>query len=180
MDLNLKIKHYQSKDDITWKQYTEFAESTSEDADEQFITNRILKIFYDIKPSVARDLTANQINELIGNVIIALNKPPSKFRQTFLIDGEEYGFFDFSKIKYGELVDLDTLREEGDWLGITSICYRKITKKMKDGQYLIEPYKGYDSKLMKDIPMSYVEGFQLLFTKSLNHLSQIILDSTQQ
>lgn len=174
------VRDYQTKKDFTYKQWKEYAESGSgEDVDLNFLTQRMLKIFYNISLSDSRALKADQIDRLLSNVLIAINQPISPFTETILMNGVKYGFFDFSKMTYGELVDLDALREDNDWCKIASVCYRKVIKENTLGEYEIESYKGYNDDF-KDVPYYYIEGMQQLFMKSWNHLNQIILTSTTQ
>lgn len=174
----LIVKDYQSKNDVTWKQWQEFATAGGGDGvDEQFLTNRMLKIFYKISLSDARKLQADQIDLLISKVLTVLNQPTSKFTPLIMVDDVEYGFFNFAKMSYGELVDLDFFREQNDWINISSIVYRPVISKNNKGEYRIKPYVGPNDDL-KDIPMSFVEGYQSLFMRSLNRLNNLTLTST--
>lgn len=165
----LNVKNYLTKEDMRYTDYVEFVELCKGDLidmDLQFLTNRTLKIFYDISPKDIRLLQFEQIDLLINKCNAVISLPESPFKNIILMGGKEYGFFNMSEATAGELIDLDACMDAHDIVSLTSIVYRPIIGKVNSkGEYRIEPYSGYDQKF-KDVSLSIVEGYLSFFLKS--------------
>lgn len=179
----LTIKNYLSKADMRYADYAEFNDLCKGDLtqmDVQFLTNRTLKIFYDISPKDVRNLKLDQVDLLINKVNSVLSHPESVFKNVIYMDGIAYGFFNMSEATAGELIDMDDCVKNSNYSGLTSIVYRKLIGKINPrGEYRIEPYTGFDDKF-KDISLDIVEGYLGFFLKACQILNPTTLISFTQ
>lgn len=173
----LIVKDYQTKADIKYSDFEQLTKSLEgqnlEDIDPNFLTMRILKIFYNISPTEARKLKQEQVDLLVGKIGLILNQPKSELKTIIEMNGKQYGLIPkFVDITAGELIDLDELYREKNFIGLTSILYRPIIGNInKIGEYQIEEYTGYNDKF-KNISLDIVEGYMSFFTKSYQILNQ--------
>lgn len=178
-EVTITVKELKSKRDIKFTDLLRLREVIDgvpdEELDLEFLSFRILDIFYGIRRRDARMLKPEQIELLINNFNTAMAEETS-FNNVLIKDGIEYGFIpNFSEqLTAGELIDLDTLLKEKDYISILSILYRPIIGTFNGkGEYRIEEYKGYDDKF-KDVSAFDVEGVMNLFYQSFQNLSHIM------
>lgn len=180
------LRDYQSKSDILFKDFQEFSKIQEEmgidditSMDEQFLQNRLLKIFYNINPSDQRLLQQSQIELLVNKLLVVISQPKSEFKNIIIIGDKKYGFIpNFEKITSGELIDLDSYLLDKNYIGIISILYRPIIGDInKKGEYRIEEYKGDNSKEFEFLTLDIVEGCIELFTNSYQTLKATIQNS---
>ena len=179
--MDIVVKNYNERSDILYRDFDEFTkllESGGDNIDAQFLTNRILKIFYGMDTKTSRKLKQDQIDKLLEKITTVLSLPETSFKNIITMDGIQYGFIpNFSNITSGELIDIEDCYGRGNYSELTSILYRPLVGKInKLGQYQIEEYKGYDDKF-KNISLDVVEGYMSLFTKSFLTLNHSILSS---
>lgn len=171
----LTVKNYLTKEDMRYVDYQEFIDLCEGDLsgmDDNFINNRILKIFYGINTSDARLLQLEQIEILLAKCHTVIALPPVPFRNIIIMGGKQYGFFNFSKATAGELIDMDDCLTRNDIVSLTSIVYREIDGKInKNGEYNVVPYTGYDNKF-HSVGVDIVEGYLGFFYQSYQQLSQ--------
>jgi hypothetical protein len=184
MAIKKEYKEYKSKSDVLYRDFVEFRRSipeNAEDIDLNFLSMRILKVFYGIDLKDARKLKEAESTVLLENINKALGEPVNEFKNIIVMGGVQYGFIpNFQEITTGELIDLDATLANEDFISLTSILFRPIVGEInKLGQYRIEPYNGYDDKF-KDVSLDIVEGYMSLFTKSFHHLKPLIKESTTQ
>lgn len=149
--------------DITIGQYQKYIETPEEKI---HIFTGLTK--EDLKGIKQKDL--DYINETIDN---ALNKP-SEFKQTFYLDGKEFGMIpNFDNMLSDEYMDLTTYGvEPKHFHRIMAIAFRPIIDKGVGNTYLIEEYNGSEkySELMKTAPLNYLNGFLSFFLTLQNDL----------
>lgn len=117
----------------------------------------------------------------------------TKFKDTFTLNGVEYGFFpNWKDLTFAEFVDMDTISNKKvdeilDMLHIlTAIMYRPITNKISEYNYEIEKYdvktlEKRAEEFKKHLDVRYVLGAQFFFIKFANkssNYSQIFLTPT--
>ena len=171
----LNLKNYQTKEDILWKDMRELERiiETFGEEDTDLLSRRTCAIFYGIDEKTYRILTLEQIDLLVNTIMTILKGPKSELQNQIEMDGIKYGFIpNFEKITAGELIDLDTLLQEGEFTKIASILYRPIISNAnKSGEYLIEPYSGYDDKF-EMINLQVIEGFVTFFLNASQQLKE--------
>lgn len=110
----------------------------------------------------------------LSNYIMTLFPTDSKFKDTFKLDGIEYGFIpQWKKMSFAEWVDLDTLFKKKDIMNyvhiLTAIMYRPITK-WKGKIYEIEDYDSDEmlhraELFKKKLDIRYYLGAQFFFSQ---------------
>lgn len=182
---DLYLKDYKTKTDIKYSDFIQFKalvpEGTKpEEVDVEFLTMRVLTIFYGIKPKDSRNLKQSQVTMLTEKVMKAINGPVSQLSKTIEMNGKIYGLIpNFKDITLGELIDMDKMYELERYAELTSILYRPIIGEInKHGEYEIEPYQGAH-KEFSEITVDIVEGYMDFFVKSFNLLSKTILTSME-
>lgn len=179
----LNVKDYQSRSDIKYSDFLDFTQSLNgediEEIDPNFLTMRILKVFYNIGPKDARLLKQHQVEILVNKIATVMMLPKGEMKNIIEMNGVKYGLIpDFSDITVGELIDLDEMYKEKDFIKLTSILYRPIKGEINNiGEYNIEDYKGCDDKF-KDVSLDIVEGYMDFFYKSyliLNPSTQLAI-----
>lgn len=185
----LILKDYQSKADIVFSEFQEFTKIQDEmdmnnitELDEQFLQNRLLKIFYNINPSDQRDLQQSQIELLVNKLLTILQGPKSKFKNIVVISDEKFGFIpDFEKITAGELIDMDAYLKDKNFVALTALLYRPLIGEInKKGEYRVEDYKGENIEKFKFVTLDVIEGYMELFTTSYQILKATTLTHTGQ
>lgn len=159
---------------MTYKQYLEIKsyQDSNELNDEQ-LQVKMIEIIFNLTSEQVRNLKPNDLISKI-DIIGKLFNSNKTLINKIKVDGIEYGFCpDFSKITTGELIDLDTLLKDDNWLGICSILYRKITSSNYWG-YTIEPYDGNIDRFT-DLDFNIVIGLMNFFYLSYNHLNRCSL-----
>lgn len=183
----LNLTDYRTKADVKYRDMVEFKKSipddlNMEDMDTNFLMMRILKVFYDINPNVARQLKQEQIEILVDKIYNIIQQPEATFKNIIHVGDKPYGFIpNFQDITVGELIDLDEMLKQQDIIALTSILYRPIIGNINSkGEYQIEEYNGYDKELFKDVTWDIVEGYMGLFTRSIQELSHLIVTSSEK
>ena len=180
-DKEINLPDYNSKADILYRDYYEFVEFIQKHPEEslsgEFCIAVILRIFYSIHSNTANTLSAFQVDTLMKKVDTAI-KTDSEFQPIIEYKKVKYGFIpSFKDITYGELVDMEACIKENNKIALTSILYRPIVKQNKL-DYIIEPYNSYDADRFSNITLDIIEGYEKLFMKSYNDLSNHILSFT--
>lgn len=108
MEINLTLKDYRNKGDIAYADFLAFKPVVpegiaTEELDIQFVTMRMLQIFYKIKPKDAKYLEQEQIAMLLNKVSEALNLPASPLKKVITVNGIAYGLIDFKTMTVSTL-----------------------------------------------------------------------------
>lgn len=182
------LRDYKSKSDILFKDFQEFSRVQTEmgvdslsELDEQFLQNRLLKIFYNINPSEQRLLQQSQIELLVNKILMVISQPKSDFSNIIMIGDKKYGFIpNFEKITSGELIDLEAYLKDLNYIGIVSILYRPLIGDInKKGEYRIEEYKGDNTKDFEYLTLDIVEGCMELFMRGFQTLKATTQNSME-
>lgn len=178
----LVLRDYKTKADILFSDFETWANIQDEmdmsnitEIEEQFLQNRLLKIFYGINPSDQRDLQQSQIEMLVNKILLLLTQPKSKFKNIITIGDETFGFIpNFEDITGGELIDMDNHLKDKNFVALTALLYRPLIGTInKKGEYRIEEYKGENIDKFKYVTLDVVEGYMELFTTSYQILKAI-------
>ena len=179
-----KIKPITSMREIRYSDLKSFRDlvdlSEGQENQEEFLAYNILDIFYGIKREDAKDLTIEKYNELLHYLGEALKEKPD-LDNIIIMDGITYGLIpNFSKIKAGELIDMDALLSSNDLIQLMSVLYRPVIGEVnKKGEYLIEPYSEYDYRF-EDIDAYSVESAMGFFLESFLNLKKISTLSSKE
>ena len=140
--------------EITLGQYQQFSKISVDNADEDFLQKKTIKIKY------------TSIIRVIG-VINKMFTQKSLFTNRFKMNETEYGFVPkLDDLSFGEFVDLDTLMS--DWQTMDqamAVLFRKVKDTHKD-KYTIEDYNPEEMKDMKQMPLNIAFG-AIFFLQSL-------------
>lgn len=175
------MKKIRSANDIRFKDFTQVEDKLSN------VTNltskevlEVVSTLYEVDIEKVSEMDYNEVLNKLVEAVEAIGRTRMDLVLRIELDGVKYGFIpNFSEITTGELIDLDNLLIERDFIGIASILYRPIVKESKQGRYTIEEYKGIDRELFENASMRFYMGFINFFYKSLNVLNQHSQESTQ-
>ena len=169
MEQTLKVRVLTEWKDLTLKKYLEMLKDIeSYKDDEEAMTALMLHHLCGIDYSEIPNLSAISYNKL-KDTISKFKQPEEMDLQRFVnIGGVEYGFEpNLSKMTYGAYADIskyDTLTIDKNWAKIMSILYRPVTKKDKNGLYLIKPYDGeINDTIWLDVTMDVHFGCLFFF-----------------
>ena len=167
---------------IKYRDYQEFEkflknyEGDVTKIDESIIQFYTLSLFYKLSSKQQRQLTIEEIDYLVEGVYLALQEELT-LNNVLIKDGQIYGLIpNFEKVKSGELIELDNLLLDNNWIALMSVLYRPVIGGRKGinkrGEYLIEPYDEYSETLFEDVTAYDVLAVRDFFTKSFHQLNQ--------
>jgi nucleoside-specific outer membrane channel protein Tsx len=179
----MKITIPQSIQDITLEQYQRYDVLIKrEDLDSFQFNKRKMKIFTDIG-NVDMNLINKKDFDIVSKMIDEALNMSVEFKPTFHINNVEYGFIpNFDKLTAGEYRDISIYGTEVETLHkLMTILFRPIKNKDAFGNYKILPYKGTEgtSEIIKQMPLSIVNGALLFFLSLLNELESYTLKSME-
>jgi hypothetical protein len=159
--------------EIPYSRYEKLEKFISETKDEDLLVLGMLSIYYDITQERIRELSLDEIGVMVNHINNEIAKGV-KFHNIIKIDDITYGFIpNFEKITAGELIDLDTLLKDSNWVGIFSILYRPLIGRVdKWGNYEIEAYKEFNETTFENISAYNILGCRDFFLKSFQILNQ--------
>ena len=169
----------ESKSEITVDEWVQFNKIHTVDVDPEFLQKRMLEIFCKVPSEYSTKLAQVRVNDMLNRLTILFSQN-SDLKQRFTFKNIEWGLIpDFSKhITTGELIDLDSYLESGDYTRLLSILYRPIIKSYKDS-YDIEPYEG-SHELFKTLPYDILDGVLVFFWTLFNQLGKATLKYTKK
>lgn len=184
--MKLKINVPTSLNDIKLSQYQKFIRTTKDSEDEKFIARQMVGIFCDLPDSVIGNIKAKQYDELVSDITKVLQEPAT-FKQTFKLDGIEFGFIpNLDDITVDEKADLDMYYQDLQTLDkAMAVLFRPISTKTKLG-YLIEDYdenyqymgKGLDVTL--DIAFGANVFFSTLTSDLMNYIQRFTVEQVER
>jgi len=136
----------------------------------------MLKCFLNKTQKEIDKMKVEEFQEAIEEITEEITKK-NEFIPTFKMGGVEYGFIpNLEEITYGENRDLTGYINDWQTMHLAmAVSYRPITLK-KGGKYLIEDYAGTSAtaELMRDCPLSVVQGMNVFFYNLTNDLLNCI------
>ena len=136
----------------------------------------MLKIFLNKTQKQIDKMKVEEFQEAIEEITEEITKK-NEFTPTFKMGGVEYGFIpNLEEITYGENRDLTGYINDWQTMHLAmAVSYRPITLK-KGGKYIIEDYGGTSAtaELMRDCPLSVVQGMNVFFYNLINDLLNCI------
>jgi hypothetical protein len=169
MEQTIKVKVLTEWKDLTLKKYLEMIKDVEAyKDDEEAMTALMLHHLCGIDYVDIQNLSAKSYNDLKDKVSKFKQPEEMELQRFVMIDGVEYGFEpNLSKMTYGAYADIskyDTLTIDKNWAKIMSILYRPVSKKDKNGLYLIKPYDGeINEEIWLDVTMDVHFGCLFFF-----------------
>lgn len=170
----MKITLPESIADITLHQFQLYNELLErEDLDAYNFNKRKIQIFTGLERKRIELVSANDYDEIINQIDLALNQTV-EFKPTFFIKDVEFGFIpNFDKMTIGEFIDVSEYGTDVNKMHqLMAVLFRPIKKKDALGNYEIIKYKGTKqySDIMKHMPLSIVNGSLVFFSSLANEL----------
>lgn len=163
MKLNITLPSNLSE--ISVKKYQQFLDMKENSNDEEFIAQKMIQIFCDLKLDQVGKIQMKYLNELIQH-FTSVFEEKSKLETRFEMGGIKYGLIPkFDDISFGEYVDIEHhLNKWGTYHKALAVLYRPITTEFK-GKYQIEDYDPTEEKqeLMREAPLSLAIGSSFFF-----------------
>lgn len=159
-------------DEIKLKEFQKFDLANKDNADGEFLINKMISIFCDISMKEALGLKLGQAEEIANDITEVLSQE-GKFRQTFKFKDKEWGMIpNLTDITLGEYIDLEeNLKDTQTLHKAMAVLFRPITKRYKN-LYDIEKYEGASkySESMKDLPVGIATASVVFFYDLSNEL----------
>lgn len=180
--MNIELTVPTSLSEIPLVNYQAFMKMHENTNDEEFMAQKMIEIFCDVKLNEIVKIKAIEINKLLVhfNTMFAI-KP--KFQPTFKIKDLEFGFItNLEDISFGEYIDLENnLKSWETYHKAMAVMYRPIKRKAKE-TYEIQEYTGASeyAELMKYAPLDVVISSSVFFWSLGNELLQITIDYLEQ
>ena len=111
--MEVKVKVPESLDEISLGQYQKFLKVNENVKEGDFLLQKMVEIFCNIKLSHVLLIKFTSINEIVAHLTSLFDKE-HKLRPTFKIKDMEFGFIpDLEEMSFGEYVDLETHLQVG-------------------------------------------------------------------
>lgn len=179
--MRLKVNIPNSLDDITVEQFQRLNFLNDSDLEGERLDNEMLKLFTGVEN--VGDISKKDRAYILEAITNALTKV-GEFKQRFKIGNIEFGLIpNFDKIVGSEYTDLIKYSENiEDLHRLIAVAYRPIKLKDVFKNYQIVNYSGTSelAELMKQTPMSIVNGFNGFFLTLSNDLEAHIQKCTAE
>jgi hypothetical protein len=142
--------------DIKLRQYQKFVQETKDNEDTDFIQNKIIEIFCNVRASDVKKIKYTDIKKISNRINKLFEEKPALVRN-FNLYGVNYYFIpNLDDISLGEYIDIDTYISEWDNIHIAmNVLYRPLKQKLKE-KYLIEDYNENNNTVLQDMPLDAV------------------------
>lgn len=167
-----------SLEEITVSQYQEYIKVTEKNTDEEFIAQKMISLFCNIKMNYVQMIKYSDAVAIINTITKMFENKP-KFQNKFKLNDMEFGFIpNLEDMSFGEYIDLET--NIGNWETMhkaMAVMFRPIVK-TKGEQYEIAKYTGTEllEELMKFAPLSSALGAMVFFWNLSSDLLMATMD----
>jgi len=168
-----------SLSDIKLRQYQKFVKETKDNEDTDFIQNKIIEIFCNVRASDVKKIKYTDIKKISNRINKLFEEKPALVRN-FNLYGVNYYFIpNLDEISLGEYIDIDTYISEWDNIHIAmNVLYRPLKQKLKE-KYLIEDYSENNNTVLQDMPLDAVMSSIFFFYHLGNDLLKVIVNYLQ-
>jgi hypothetical protein len=168
-----------SLSDIKLRQYQKFVKETKDNEDTDFIQNKIIEIFCNVRASDVKKIKYTDIKKISNRINKLFEEKPALVRN-FNLYGVNYYFIpNLDEISLGEYIDIDTYISDWDNIHIAmNVLYRPLKQKLKE-KYLIEDYKENNNTVLQDMPLDAVMSSIFFFYHLGNDLLKVIVNYLQ-
>ena len=154
-----------SLSEIPLSRYQDFIAMKEKSNDEEFIAQKMIQIFCNIKLGEVAQIRLKDLNELIDHFSKIFSEKP-KLKTKFKIKNIEFGFIPkLDDITLGEYVDLENyLKSWETYHKAMAVMYRPITNSIGQ-KYLIEDYEPNEEmqNLMRNAPLDVAISASVFF-----------------
>lgn len=154
-----------SLSEIPLSRYQDFIAMKEKSNDEEFIAQKMIQIFCNIKLGEVAQIRLKDLNELIDHFSKIFSEKP-KLKTKFKIKNIEFGFIPkLDDITLGEYVDLENhLKSWETYHKAMAVMYRPITNAIGQ-KYLIEDYEPNEEmqNLMRNAPLDVAISASVFF-----------------
>lgn len=161
-----------SLSEIPLSRYQDFTAMQEKSNDEEFIAQKMIQIFCDIKLGEVAKIRMKHLNELIAHFTKVFSEKP-KFITRFKIQNVEFGFIPkLDDITLGEYVDIENyLKSWETYHKAMAVMFRPITNTYRD-KYSIEEYEPNEQRqnLMRSAPLDVAIAASVFFWNLANEL----------
>ena len=166
--------------DITLGQYQEYIRVQSQDVDSNYLAQKMLEIFCNVKFKDTRDIKVKDINA-VSEILMDLFEQKPNLITRFKIGKVEYGFIPkLDDMSFGELIDADTnISNMDDVHKAMAVLYRPIIGSYGN-KYEIEEYNIQDSEIMRLMPLDAFFSAMLFFYRLGTDLGTTILNYIEE
>lgn len=180
--MDVKINIPTSLDDITVRQFQRYLELSDRDLPVLEYAKRKIEIFTGLGYRDIPKLAAVDFDDILAAIDVAL-QTGGDFRRTFTMKGQEFGFIpNLDKITQYEWAALSEYGEDPRrFHELMAVLFRPVKDKDAFGNYTIVAYEDNPEmdEIMKDTPMSIVNGALVFFYRLENELSNHTQKSTR-
>lgn len=168
-----------SLSDIKLRQYQKFVKETKDNEDTDFIQNKIIEIFCNVRASDVKKIKYTDIKKISDRINKLFEEKPALVRN-FNLYGVNYYFIpNLDEISLGEYIDIDTYISDWDNIHIAmNVLYRPLKQKLKE-KYLIEDYNENNNTVLQDMPLDTVMSSIFFFYHLGNDLLKVIVNYLQ-
>ena len=168
-----------SLSDIKLRQYQKFVKDTKDNEDTDFIQNKIIEIFCNVRASDVKKIKYTDIKKISDRINKLFEEKPALVRN-FNLYGVNYYFIpNLDEISLGEYIDIDTYISDWDNIHIAmNVLYRPLKQKLKE-KYLIEDYNENNNTVLQDMPLDAVMSSIFFFYHLGNDLLKVIVNYLQ-
>lgn len=154
-----------SLSEIPLSRYQDFIAMKEKSNDEEFIAQKMIQIFCNIKLGEVAQIRLKDLNELIDHFSKIFSEKP-KLKTKFKIKNIEFGFIPkLDDITLGEYVDLENyLKSWETYHKAMAVMYRPITNAIGQ-KYLIQDYEPNEDmqNLMRNAPLDVAISASVFF-----------------
>lgn len=168
-----------SLSDIKLRQYQKFVKETKDNEDTDFIQNKIIETFCNVRASDVKKIKYTDIKKISDRINKLFEEKPALVRN-FNLYGVNYYFIpNLDEISLGEYIDIDTYISDWDNIHIAmNVLYRPLKQKLKE-KYLIEDYNENNNTVLQDMPLDAVMSSIFFFYHLGNDLLKVIVNYLQ-
>ena len=161
-----------SLSDIKLRQYQKFVKETKDNEDTDFIQNKIIEIFCNVRASDVKKIKYTDIKKISDRINKLFEEKPALVRN-FNLYGVNYYFIpNLDEISLGEYIDIDTYISDWDNIHIAmNVLYRPLKQKLKE-KYLIEDYNENNNTVLQDMPLDAVMSSIFFFLSFRERLTE--------
>lgn len=168
-----------SLSDIKLRQYQKFVKETKDNEDTDFIQNKIIEIFCNVRANDVKKIKYTDVKKISDRINKLFEEKPALVRNFNLYAVNYYFIPNLDEISLGEYIDIDTYISDWDNIHIAmNVLYRPLKQKLKE-KYLIEDYNENNNTVLQDMPLDAVMSSIFFFYHLGNDLLKVIVNYLQ-
>lgn len=168
-----------SLSDIKLRQYQKFVKETKDNEDTDFIQNKIIEIFCNVRANDVKKIKYTDIKKISDRINKLFEEKPALVRNFNLYAVNYYFIPNLDEISLGEYIDIDTYISDWDNIHIAmNVLYRPLKQKLKE-KYIIEDYNENNNTVLQDMPLDAVMSSIFFFYHLGNDLLKVIVNYLQ-